>query len=99
MFTWLENHQLPCAFKTLLGIDCPVCGFQRAFWLLLQGRLSDSFKMYPPLIPCLVFLVLIGIYCVKKNSLQPIVLKVSSLSILGIIFLNYFIKMSLLIFS
>ncbi len=98
MTAWLENHLLPCAFKSLFGIDCPICGFQRSFLLLFQGRFLDSFKMYPPLIPCLLFLLITGIYCINKNLVKPRVLKLSSVSILSIIFLSYFVKMSLLIF-
>ena len=76
MITWLQNHLLPCAFKTLFGIDCPICGFQRAFFLLLQGRFTNSFQMYPPLIPCLLFLLVIGIYLVKKEAVKPLLLRI-----------------------
>ncbi len=99
MITWLENHLLPCAYKAVLGIDCPVCGFQRAFLCLLQGKFGESFKMYPPLIPCLLFIVIAGIYFMKRTTVKPALIKVSSYSILSIIFVNYFIKMSLLLFS
>jgi hypothetical protein len=51
MFKWLEDHSLPCAYKYLLGIDCPLCGSQRATFFLLRGELIKSFQMYPPLIP------------------------------------------------
>jgi len=99
MFFWLQNHLLPCALKSLFGIDCPICGFQRSFLLLLQGHFTDSFKMYPPLIPCLLFLLIVGIYCVKKQAIKPILLKSSGYIVLGIIFINYFVKMSILVFS
>lgn len=29
---------LPCAWKQLLGISCPFCGFQRAVFAVVQGR-------------------------------------------------------------
>ena len=53
---WLENHQLVCFYKSILGIECPGCGTQRAFILLLRGEFSESFLAYPPL---LLFLSLI----------------------------------------
>lgn len=99
MITWLQNHLLPCAFKTLFGIDCPICGFQRSFLLLLQGRFADSFKMYPPLIPCLLFLLVIGIYCINKQAVKPFLLRICCFSVLGVIFINYFVKITMLIFS
>src|SRR5579863_1603769 len=99
MIVWLQNHLLPCAFKTLFGIDCPICGFQRALLLLLQGNFTDSFKMYPPLIPCLLFLLVISVYCINKQAVKPLLLKASFYSVLAVIFINYFIKMSLLLFS
>jgi hypothetical protein len=52
---WLQNHLLPCPFKYLTGIDCPGCGFQRAVIALLRGDLHQSFKLYPPAIPLLLF--------------------------------------------
>ncbi|HTA26927.1 MAG TPA: DUF2752 domain-containing protein [Bacteroidia bacterium] len=99
MITWLNHHLLPCAFKTLFGIDCPICGFQRAFLLLLQGKFTDSFKVYPPLIPCLLFLAIVLAYVINKKAIKPTFIKISSYSVLAIIFVNYFFKLSLLLFS
>jgi hypothetical protein len=52
---WLQNHLLPCPFKYITGIDCPGCGFQRAIITLFQGHLRNSFLLYPPTIPLLLF--------------------------------------------
>jgi hypothetical protein len=50
---WLlpEKFMLPCISKQVFGIECPGCGLQRAFALLLQGELAASFLMYPALLP------------------------------------------------
>jgi hypothetical protein len=53
--SWLQNHLIPCPFKYLTGIDCPGCGFQRSVLALMQGNLHDSFALYPPAIPLLIF--------------------------------------------
>lgn len=51
---------LPCMSKQLIGLDCPGCGIQRSISLLLDGRLEDSFFMYPGLFPGMfLFLFLI----------------------------------------
>lgn len=55
---WLQHHLLPCPFKFITGIDCPGCGFQRAFILLLQGEWRASIALYPPTLP----LILLGVF-------------------------------------
>jgi hypothetical protein len=45
----LENYMLPCLNRELLGVECPGCGLQRAFALLLQGDFTGAFYMYPAL--------------------------------------------------
>ncbi|HEY4326301.1 MAG TPA: DUF2752 domain-containing protein [Mucilaginibacter sp.] len=52
---WLQNHLLPCPFKYFTGIDCPGCGFQRSVLALVQGSLHQSFVLYPPAIPLIIF--------------------------------------------
>ncbi|HCS88412.1 MAG TPA: hypothetical protein DIW30_08545, partial [Bacteroidales bacterium] len=42
---------LPCAWKQLLGVSCPFCGFQRAVILLCKGEVLSSVLMFPPLFP------------------------------------------------
>jgi hypothetical protein len=45
---------LPCAYKSIFGIDCPGCGFQRAFIALLKGNIGESLHLYPAVIPILI---------------------------------------------
>ncbi|MCC8063257.1 MAG: DUF2752 domain-containing protein [Rikenellaceae bacterium] len=45
---------MPCAYRELLGIDCPFCGGQRSVLLLLQGRFRESFLLFPALLPLAV---------------------------------------------
>lgn len=52
---FLEHIQQPCVFKELFGYDCPGCGLQTAFILLLRGHVWESIATYPPL-PFLLFL-------------------------------------------
>ena len=47
---------LPCAYKQLFGIDCPLCGGQRSLLLMMNGDFEKSFLMYPPLIPVLLLM-------------------------------------------
>ena len=54
LIDWLEKHQLSCAWKSTFGIECPGCGFQRAFILLLKGKFIESFLTYPALVPIII---------------------------------------------
>lgn len=45
----LDEFMLPCITKKFIGIDCPGCGLQRSFYLLIHGEFIAAFKMYPPI--------------------------------------------------
>lgn len=51
---------MPCAYRELLGIDCPFCGGQRSVLLLLQGRFQESFVLFPALLPLAVTPLFVG---------------------------------------
>ena len=94
MLQWLNNHLLPCAYHALFGIDCPLCGSQRAFMLLLEGQWTRSFAQYPPLIPVLL---LPGFFMVQRIFRDHIPVKSFyrfSILVLVIIFVNYTLKMT-----
>ncbi|MBO5361416.1 MAG: DUF2752 domain-containing protein [Paludibacteraceae bacterium] len=38
---------LPCAYKQLFGISCPLCGFQRSMLLLHKGEVWESICQFP----------------------------------------------------
>lgn len=46
-----------CPVQILIGMPCPGCGASRSLGLLLRGELRDSFKMYPLLIPWLLYII------------------------------------------
>lgn len=89
---WLEHHLLPCPTKHFLGIECPGCGMQRSIIELLRGNFWESIKLYPPLIPMIILLVLLGIN-LKVNSIAlQKVLKYFFIAEVIIIFVNYIFK-------
>jgi hypothetical protein len=59
---WIEHHLLPCPSKALFGLDCPGCGMQRSAIELLKGNFTESFKMYPALLPILLTFVLLALH-------------------------------------
>ncbi|MFV8335795.1 DUF2752 domain-containing protein [Flavobacterium sp. RSP29] len=70
----LEKYMLPCLSKTLFGIECLGCGFQRGFLLLLQGDFEGAFKMYPALFTTLLFLGILGLNFIDKTRNYKIII-------------------------
>ncbi len=67
----LENYMIPCLSKTLFGIDCLGCGFQRDFMLLLEGDFTTAFEMYPANYSVLIFQEIVGLHFIdKRNNYQ-----------------------------
>ena len=58
---------LPCLSKTLFGIECLGCGFQRSFLLLIQGDFEGAFKMYPAIFTTLFFLGILALNWIDSN--------------------------------
>lgn len=88
----MENHLLPCAYQSLFGIECPICGFQRALVLLLHGDIKQSFFMYPPLLPVIFLLIIFVLHLFYKKVVNRKFLIYYSSFVLTIITINYFIK-------
>lgn len=76
---------LPCAWKQLLGISCPFCGFQRAVLLLRKGEVWASIMMFPPLLPLMGCVCLIPVlYYYRQRTALKIVWSI----VLFCLFLN-----------
>lgn len=93
MLQWLQDHLLPCAYKAVFGIECPACGFQRSFLLLMQGRWADSFTMYPPLIPVLLLLVFFIIRPLSRKKIHVKYMYRFAACVLAIVMINYCVKL------
>lgn len=63
---WLENNLLSCFYVKHFGVECPGCGFQRAFILLLKGQLLESLQMYPALLPILCMFAYLPLHLIVK---------------------------------
>jgi hypothetical protein len=90
---WLQNHLLPCPFKYLTGIDCPGCGFQRAVIALFQGQWQNSFLLYPPTIPLLLFFMYgIADAFFKLDNDKGTWKKALCIPVAGIVLISYSVK-------
>lgn len=86
-------YLIPCIFKSLFGYECPGCGIQRSFILLIKGQLQASLELYPALIP-LILLVLYSVlttyYPKYKNKYLLIILSIVSFILISF---NYYFKL------
>jgi hypothetical protein len=57
---------LPCFSKTLFGIECLGCGFQRALFLLFKGNFLAAFNMYPAIYTSLIFFGAVALHFLDK---------------------------------
>ena len=67
LVNFLEHHLLPCSHKQILGISCPLCGFQRATILLLRGELWQAVVQFPPLVAWAISII---VYFACRFSIQ-----------------------------
>jgi hypothetical protein len=67
---------IPCLSKTLFGLDCLGCGFQRSLLLILNGEFAAAFKIYPAIYALVLFLG-IGIlhYIDKHHNYKKLLIK------------------------
>lgn len=63
----LEDFMIPCLSKKLFGLDCPGCGMQRAFVMLIKGDFADAFHMFPAIYTTIPLFLLIGLHFVDKS--------------------------------
>ena len=63
---WIEQHELPCFYRSVFGMECPGCGTQRAFVLLLKGEILQSFFTYPPLALLIGLFVFLSLHLLFK---------------------------------
>jgi hypothetical protein len=85
---------LPCAYKSLLGIDCPLCGGQRSLLLLLKGDMAGSFRMYPPLVPVLLCAALFIVYLVNRKLISAALIRGISLVVLIMVIISYIVRLA-----
>jgi len=95
LFIIKYNFDIPCFYKKYLGIECPWCGCQRALKLLLDGKILDSFLMFPALIPLIIMFIVLAIHIFFKiKNGNKILVSLFVLNVV-IIIVNYLVKLIL----
>lgn len=82
----IESFMIPCISKTLFGIECLGCGFQRALLLLVQGNYRAAFEMYPAIYSSLILVFFIGLHYIDtKRNYKSVLLTFVTITILFMI--------------
>lgn len=91
----LEKYMFPCISKTLFGIECLGCGFQRAFVLLLEGNFEAAFIMYPAIYSSLILLLIAGFHFVDLNrnykKTLTVLLAINGILMIGGYYFKHFV--------
>lgn len=90
----LESYLLPCFYKKYFGFDCPGCGMQRSFLALINGNLSESFILYPALIPIILLFTFLVLHIKFKFTFGARLLKVWFICTCVIIMVSYILKIT-----
>tara|TARA_Y100000034_G_scaffold137038_1_gene219215 strand:- start:151790 stop:152083 length:294 start_codon:yes stop_codon:yes gene_type:complete len=92
-----EDYLLPCLNKSLFGINCPGCGFQRSILELAAGNFQQAFELYP----AIYTLIILGLFLLFRKKLKLKNNKKITYTLIGInamiITVNYCFKMSYLL--
>lgn len=89
LITWLETHQMPCFYKHYFGLECPGCGMQTAFILLLKGDFIESLKSYPALLPTFFLIGFLILHLIFKFKYGASILKYSFIFTVTVMVLSY----------
>lgn len=85
---------LPCPIKFVTGFDCPGCGLQRSFYLLLKGEFSESFLQFPPLLFFIITLIFLSVHLYKKQDVSRKRMMLSFYATSSVMMINYFYKIA-----
>ncbi len=91
----MEPHMISCVYKKYIGIECPWCGLQRSFYLLLEGNFQESFITFPPLTPLLFMLAFLLVHLVFKLKKGPKILMGMFITNIIILVLSYTLKITI----
>ena len=89
----LTEYMLPCQYKAVLDIDCPMCGAQRSLELLLQGDVYASVVMFPPLLIVLAWVCAALLSVVGRNWVDGKYIRRSGYALLAIVLVNYMLTL------
>ena len=82
----------PCAYKQILGFECPGCGFQRSLIHLLKGNIWESIQLFPGLLPMLFMFAFLILHLGFNFKNGATILKYVFIGDMTIIIIHYIIQ-------
>lgn len=87
-----EDWMVPCVNKKLFGVECFGCGTQRAFLMVLDGKFTEAFQLFPAIYPMLFLLGLAVVSIIdKKRNYSTIIISLGIITALTMV-VSYFIR-------
>jgi len=90
----INEYMLPCFYKKYFGFDCPGCGMQRSFLALINGDFTESFMLYPALIPIIMLFTFLALHIKFKFTFGAKALKLWFVFTCLIIMTSYVLKLT-----
>ncbi len=85
---------IPCMNKKLFGIECPGCGSQRSFFMLINGKFSAAFHIFPAIYSMLLLFLFLGLHFIDKSrDYQKIIISLAIINAL-IMIISYIYKIT-----
>jgi hypothetical protein len=80
--------------KKLFGIECPGCGSQRSFFMLINGEFSAVFHIFPAIYSTLLLFLFLGLHFIDKSrDYQKIIIGLAIINAL-IMIISYIYKIT-----
>ncbi len=83
---------IPCPSKYFFDIECLGCGYQRSFFLLLEGKFYESFVMYPPFFVVTTFVILLFYNHFSKQKEHTKLVQILGVLSLILMLISYVLK-------
>ena len=85
---------IPCMNKKLFGIECPGCGSQRSFFMLINGEFSAAFHIFPAIYSMSLLFLFLGLHFIDKSrDYQKIIIGLAIINAL-IMIISYIYKIT-----
>ena len=90
----LEKYLIPCANKSVFGIDCMGCGLQRSIILMFKGAFLEAFFMFPAIYTTVLFFVFVALnFLDKTRNYHKIIVSLAIINAIVMI-VSFFIKIT-----
>ena len=87
-----EDYMVTCLNKKIFGIECFGCGAQRALLMVLEGKFSESFQLFPAVYTLILFGLTVALHFVDKKRNYGFILVILAILNSAIMVISYFMR-------